>query len=294
MLLLFYILRINLVVSRLICILFVKKHINIIHKCIEMDELLSKFTLKLNKEHTCEFIRDEFVKDAALTVQCNHKVLDAGSGTKPYKHLFSHCSYTSHDFANNKHVIDTTRDETAQTHKHHDIYSDIVSIPVEDHSFDFILCTEVFEHVPEPIQAMKELVRICKPGGKILITAPFTSGIHQEPYHFYAGFSPFFYDYLKNLYNLKITEFKSQGNLFLLHHNEITRLMKYKCPSIVDNPKLYNAYNSIESFIQSYALFLNDLLKDEIREYDGPDKMLDMFSDVNKFSIGYCVLFEKQ
>jgi ubiquinone/menaquinone biosynthesis C-methylase UbiE len=259
-----------------------------------MDELLSKFTLKLNEEQTCEYIRDKFVEDVALTVQCNHKVLDVGAGTKPYKHLFSHCSYTSHDFANNKHVIDTTRDETAKTPKHHDIYSDIVNIPVEDNSFDFILCTEVFEHVPEPIQAMKELVRICKPGGKILLTAPFTSGIHQEPYHFYAGFSPYFYDYLKKLYNLKIIQFKSQGNLFLLHHQEIARLMKYRCSSIVNNPKLFNAYNSIESFIQSYALFLNDLAKDEIIKYDSPDKMLDMLRDVNKFSIGYCVLFEKQ
>ena len=80
-----------------------------------MDELLSKFTLKPKKENQCEFIRDEFVKDVALTVQCNHKVLDVGAGTKPYKHLFSHCSYTSHDFANNKNVIDTTRDETTKT-----------------------------------------------------------------------------------------------------------------------------------------------------------------------------------
>lgn len=259
-----------------------------------MDELLSKFTLKPKKENQCEFIRDEFVKDVALTVQCNHKVLDVGAGTKPYKHLFSHCSYTSHDFANNKNVIDTTRDETTKTPKHHDIYSDIVSIPVEDNSFDFILCTEVFEHVPEPIQAMKELVRICKPGGKILITAPFTSGIHQEPYHFYAGFSPYFYDYLKNLYNLNIIKFKNQGNLFLLQHQELSRIMKYRCNSIADNPKLFNAYKSIESFMQSYALYLNEMVKDEILEYDSPDKMLDTFRDVNKFSIGYCVLFEKQ
>lgn len=260
-----------------------------------MDELLSKFTLKLEqREEPASRIRDEFVTDVALTVQCNHKVLDVGSGTKPYKHLFSHCSYTSHDFINNKYVVDATRREITETPKQHDIYSDILSIPLEDNSFDLILCTEVFEHIPEPIRAMKELVRICKPGGKILITAPFTSGIHQEPYHFYAGFSPYFYDYLKNLYNLKIIQFKNQGNLFLLQHQEIARLMKYRCNSIEHNPKLLNAYKSIESFILSYALFLNEEVKDDLMLYDTPDKMLDTLRDFNRFSFGYCVLFEKQ
>ena len=260
-----------------------------------MDELLSKFTLKIEqRDEPSAIIRDNFVKDVALTVPCNHKVLDVGAGMKPYKPLFSHCIYTSHDFINNKDVIDSTRCETTETLKQHDIYSDILSIPVEDNSYDLILCTEVFEHVPEPIRAMKELVRICKPGGKILITAPFTSGIHQEPYHFYAGFSPYFYDYLKNLYNLKIIQFKNQGNFFLLQHQEIARLMKYKHNSIQHNPKLRKAYDSIVSFMQSYALFLNEEVKDDLMLYDTPDKMLDTLRDFNKFSFGYCVLFEKQ
>ena len=49
------------------------------------------------------------------------------------------------------------------------------------------------EHVPEPIRVVGEIARILKPGGKLLLTAPLGSGIHQAPYHYYGGYTPFWY-----------------------------------------------------------------------------------------------------
>jgi len=54
-----------------------------------------------------------------------------------------------------------------------DIVSDITSISVDDESFDCILCTEVLEHVPDAVAAIREFSRILKPGGILIITAPF-------------------------------------------------------------------------------------------------------------------------
>jgi SAM-dependent methyltransferase len=40
---------------------------------------------------------------------------------------------------------------------------------------------------------VQELARILRPGGVLLLTAPLGSGIHQEPYHFYGGYTPYWY-----------------------------------------------------------------------------------------------------
>jgi Methylase involved in ubiquinone/menaquinone biosynthesis len=41
-----------------------------------------------------------------------------------------------------------------------DIVSDILSIPLPDHSVDAIMCTEVLEHIPDPLGAIKEFSRL--------------------------------------------------------------------------------------------------------------------------------------
>jgi ubiquinone/menaquinone biosynthesis C-methylase UbiE len=45
-------------------------------------------------------------------------------------------------------------------------------LPYKNNSFDYILCTEVLEHVISPSQTITELVRVLKPDGTILITTP--------------------------------------------------------------------------------------------------------------------------
>ncbi len=47
-----------------------------------------------------------------------------------------------------------------------------------DGSFDFIVCTEVLEHVLQPFAAVHELRRLLKFGGLIFVTVPFNFRIH--------------------------------------------------------------------------------------------------------------------
>jgi ubiquinone/menaquinone biosynthesis C-methylase UbiE len=132
--------------------------------------------------------RDIWVAQQAAKIPAGSNVLDVGAGSAPYRSLFSHCVYRTHDFAQLK-------DEQLRYGRYApiDIVSDAKAIPVPDAGFDVVLCTEVLEHVPEPIAVVRELGRIVAPGGRLILTAPLGSGIHQEPYHFYGGYTPYWY-----------------------------------------------------------------------------------------------------
>ena len=94
-----------------------------------------------------------------------------------------------------------------------DIVSDITSIPVSDNTFDVIMCIEVFEHLPNPIDALVELNRVLKPGGKLILTAPFASLTHYSPYHYATGFNKYFYEYHLNLLKHKSIEITAKWKL---------------------------------------------------------------------------------
>ncbi len=132
--------------------------------------------------------RDRWIAEQAAKIPSGTKVLDVGAGSCPYRRLFAHCDYRSHDLA-------PLRGDQLRhgAYGHLDYVSDLAAIPVPDASFGAILCTEVLEHHPEPITVVRELARILEPGGRLILTAPLGSGIHQEPYHFYGGYTPWWY-----------------------------------------------------------------------------------------------------
>ena len=49
---------------------------------------------------------------------------------------------------------------------------DIRAMPFPDESFDFVMATDVIEHVDEDRLAAREIARVLKPGGRALITVP--------------------------------------------------------------------------------------------------------------------------
>jgi ubiquinone/menaquinone biosynthesis C-methylase UbiE len=46
---------------------------------------------------------------------------------------------------------------------------DVQSLPFADNSFDTVICSFVFCSVPSPVKGLKELYRVCKPGGQVLL-----------------------------------------------------------------------------------------------------------------------------
>ena len=52
------------------------------------------------------------------------------------------------------------------------ILSDCDPIPLEDNTGDIVLCTEVLEHVAVPAEFLRELVRVARPGARLVLTVP--------------------------------------------------------------------------------------------------------------------------
>jgi SAM-dependent methyltransferase len=61
--------------------------------------------------------------------------------------------------------------------------------PVPDASVDLVLSTETLEHVPDPPVFMAQAFRCLKPGGRLVLTVPFSARWHFIP-HDYWRFTP--------------------------------------------------------------------------------------------------------
>lgn len=48
--------------------------------------------------------------------------------------------------------------------------ADIHALPFEDGRFDFVWSQFVFEYLPDPMRALRELIRVARPGGKIVVS----------------------------------------------------------------------------------------------------------------------------
>lgn len=66
-----------------------------------------------------------------------------------------------------------------------DIVGSADNIPFPDIFFDSILCTQVFEHLPNPQKSASELFRVLKHGGYAIVTAPQMNELHDEPHDYF-------------------------------------------------------------------------------------------------------------
>ena len=95
-------------------------------------------------------------------------MLDVGCGPKPYYPFFA-------ERASEYVGVDVVENPVAE------LRGSVESLPVEDGSFDLVLCTQVLEHCDDPAQAVRELRRVTAPGGRVLASTHGVQWYHPSP-----------------------------------------------------------------------------------------------------------------
>src|SRR5919204_3261649 len=111
------------------------------------------------------WLRDEARLAAARERQ--PRLLDVGCGVKPYEPFFrgAVATYVGVDVANPAADLEGT----------------VEAIPVDDGSFDIVLCTQTLEHVGDPARAIRELRRVVAREGRVLASTHGVQVYHPNP-----------------------------------------------------------------------------------------------------------------
>lgn len=129
--------------------------------------------------------------------------LDVGAGSRKWRVTLENRGYTYKS-------CDIDEQFSFEGKGCHDIIGSIEDLPIDDNSFDLVVCTQVLEHIREPQQAVNELNRILRPGGVVILTTNFQYGLHGAP-HDYFRFSRYALTHLFSSSGLEISKMVSRG-----------------------------------------------------------------------------------
>jgi SAM-dependent methyltransferase len=128
-------------------------------------------------------LEDESLRRAmvAAAPHARGRLVDVGCGDKPYEALFRpHVTeYVGVEYASTFEGAVSARLGKADV-----LYAED-HLPFADASFDTVLCNQVAEHVPDPRAFLADLTRVLRPGGKLILTVPFSFRVHSIPHDFH-------------------------------------------------------------------------------------------------------------
>jgi ubiquinone/menaquinone biosynthesis C-methylase UbiE len=130
------------------------------------------------RRHVLHF--DCAIEDAVLafasSLAPDARVLDAGAGESRHRRHFGAQRYVALDLA----VGDAQWNYAAL-----DVLGDLGQLPLRDACCDAALNIVTLEHVRDPQGVLRELARVTRPGGRLLIAVPHEWEEHQTPHDYF-------------------------------------------------------------------------------------------------------------
>ena len=140
---------------------------------------------------------------AGLSSRVSGRLLDVGCGGRPFEALFQVRAYVGMEW-------DRDRYREARI----DVWGDTLALPFAQSGFETVLCNQVLEHVREPEQALREMGRVLKPDGCLILTAPHIWGLHEEPHDYYR-YTPFGLRHLAEKAGLKVEQITAMAGYWV-------------------------------------------------------------------------------
>ena len=160
----------------------------------------------------------------AVAPMAHGRMLDVGCGEKPYEAFFR--PYVT-EYVGVEHAA-TFEQTTASTRKVADVVLyDGHTLPFPDGSFDTVMSIQVLEHTPDPQRLVDEMGRVLADGGTLILTAPFSFRLHEEP-HDYFRYSPHGLRVLIEHAGLEAVEVRSQGGLFTVLAHKLNVFLAFR------------------------------------------------------------------
>jgi SAM-dependent methyltransferase len=166
---------------------------------------------------------------ARVAPRARGRLLDVGCGEKPFEHLFRPyvTEYVGVEYEPTFLLTESGRRGRSAV----DVTYDGKRLPFADASFDTVLSSQVLEHTPHPAELVKEMGRVLKPGGVLLLSAPFSFRLHEEP-HDYFRYSPHGLRQLCDAAGLEVEQVEAQGGLWSLLGHKVNSYLALRVADV--------------------------------------------------------------
>jgi len=137
------------------------------------------------------------------------RILDIGCGDGSITKKFNHLGYNI--YGTDLSIVGLSK---AKKKINSDtlVCSDVMNLPFKKNTFDFIVCTEVLEHLDCPDKAILQIVEVAKNNGRIFFSFP----------------QPSFLRCREHVQNFKLSDFKKLVDLYnLLECGKLTKTHNY-------------------------------------------------------------------